>query len=115
MHVVLIEWSHKELKRLIRGVAWCVFLALRNGKHFVIQLIDLGAKVTSNFLMVNSTDYLITEYVRRRNGNSRYSERAFAQAIGLSPGFMNLLFKGKKQLSLARAADIAHRLNWTES
>lgn len=65
--------------------------------------------------MISSVDFLMAEYVRRKNDNSRYSERAFAQALGLSPGFLKLLFQGKKQLSLARAQEVALRLQWTES
>lgn len=65
--------------------------------------------------MINSVDFLMAEYVRRKSDNNRYSERAFAQALGLSPGFLKLLFQGKKQLSLARAQEITHRLQWTEA
>lgn len=65
--------------------------------------------------MTSSIDFLMAEYIRRKNDNSRYSERAFAQALGLSPGFLKLLFQGKKQLSLARAQEITLRLQWTEA
>jgi uncharacterized protein (TIGR02147 family) len=60
-------------------------------------------------------DLMIAEYIQRKNHNSRYSERAFAQAVGLSPGFLKLLFQGKKQLGLPRAKEIAGRLNWNQS
>jgi len=65
--------------------------------------------------MTNSTDFLMAEYVRRKDDNGRYSERSFAQALGLSPGFLKLLFQGKKHLSLARAQEITLRLQWTEA
>lgn len=65
--------------------------------------------------MISPVDFLMAEYVRRKNDNSRYSERAFAQALGLSPGYLKLFFQGKKQLSLARAQEVALRLQWTES
>lgn len=65
--------------------------------------------------MNSSVDFLISEYVRRKNDNNRYSERAFARALGLSPGFLKLLFQGKKQLSLARAQEVTFKLDWTES
>lgn len=65
--------------------------------------------------MTNSTDFLVAEYVRRKSSNSKYSERAFAKAVGLSPGFLKLLFQGKKQLSFSRANEVAHNLKWTES
>lgn len=64
--------------------------------------------------MISSTDFLIAEYVRRKGDNSHYSERAFAGALGLSPGFLKLLFQGKKKLSFPRAQEIAHKLQWTE-
>ncbi len=59
-------------------------------------------------------DILAGEYAQRKNSNDRYSERAFAQSLGLSPGYMKLLFQGKKRLSLARAQVLANRLGWTE-
>jgi uncharacterized protein (TIGR02147 family) len=65
--------------------------------------------------MISSVDFLMAEYIRRKNDNSRYSERAFAQALGLSPGFLKLLFQGKKQLSFDRAKEITLRLQWTEA
>jgi len=65
--------------------------------------------------MFNSVDFLMAEYVLRKNDNDRYSERAFARDLGLSPGFLKLLFQGKKQLSLARAQEVTQRLQWTEA
>jgi uncharacterized protein (TIGR02147 family) len=56
-------------------------------------------------------DLLIREYVSRKQMNARYSERAFAQMLGLSPGFLKLLFQGKKQLGIERAKEVASRLN----
>jgi uncharacterized protein (TIGR02147 family) len=64
--------------------------------------------------MTSATDFLMAEYVRRKNSNNRYSERSFAQALGLSPGFLKLLFQGKKQISLERARQVSYRLQWTE-
>lgn len=59
-------------------------------------------------------DLLVAEYISRKAVNSRYSERAFASAVGLSPGFLKLLFQGKKKLSVARAQEVASRLNFRE-
>ena len=59
-------------------------------------------------------DLLFTEYLDRKLINGRYSERAFAQALGLSPGFLKLLFQGKKHLSFERSKEIAGKLRWTE-
>ena len=59
-------------------------------------------------------DLLAGEYAQRRNSNELYSERAFARTLGLSPGYLKLLFQGKKRLSLLRARDVVARLNWTE-
>ncbi len=60
-------------------------------------------------------DLLILEHIRRKNINARYSERAFAKSLGLSPGFLKLLFQGKKNISQSRAKIVADRLNWTQS
>lgn len=59
-------------------------------------------------------EILISEYLQRKALHPRYSERAFAQTLGLSPGFMKLLFQGKKRLSFERAKIISLRLNWNE-
>ncbi len=60
-------------------------------------------------------DLVISEYVRRKNSNLHYSERAFARDLGVSAGFLKLLFQRKKQLGFERAKDIALRLNWAAS
>lgn len=57
---------------------------------------------------------LKTEYLQRRTANVRYSERAFAQAVGLSPGFLKLLFQKKRNLGVTRAHEIVSRLNWSQ-
>lgn len=65
--------------------------------------------------MTSSNDFLISEYIRRKSDNNRYSERAFAKSLGLSPGFLKLFFQGKKHLSFMRAREIAFRFQWTEA
>lgn len=63
----------------------------------------------------NYVDLILEEFSRRRNANFRYSERAFARDIGVSPGFLKLVIQRKKNLSLERAKSVAIRLGWTES
>ena len=58
---------------------------------------------------------LIGEYVERKAFNQNYSERAFARSLGLSAGFLKLLFQGKKNLSLDRAKAISDLLEWNGS
>lgn len=58
-------------------------------------------------------DFLLKEYFLRRNKNSSYSLRAFANHIQLSPGFLSLLLNGKKNISLNTAGKIASNLKWT--
>ncbi|MGZ3723708.1 MAG: DUF4423 domain-containing protein, partial [Bdellovibrionales bacterium] len=59
-------------------------------------------------------EFLQEELLNRKVRNPVYSERAFARALGLSPGFMKLLFQRKKNLSAARASEVALRLSWSE-
>jgi uncharacterized protein (TIGR02147 family) len=60
------------------------------------------------------TDLLKQAYIDRKRRNPSYSERAFARDIELSPGFLKLLFQGKKSISIRRAEAISRKLNWTE-
>jgi hypothetical protein len=60
-----------------------------------------------------SSDFLLREFVDRKTKNTRYSERAFARAAGVSPGFLKLVFQGKRSLSLEKARAVADRLGWT--
>lgn len=59
-------------------------------------------------------DWLKKEFLERRSRNFRYSERAFAATLGLSPGFLNLIFQRKKNLSASRAKEVAKQLNWSD-
>src|SRR5688572_11978959 len=59
-------------------------------------------------------DFMKAEIMSRKARNPGYSERAFARAAGLSPGFMKLVFQRKKNLSLRRAGEVASRLSWNE-
>ena len=61
------------------------------------------------------TDFLKEELVIRQSSNALYSERAFAASIGLSPSFFKLLLQKKRNLSVQRAADVAHSIGWDET
>ena len=66
--------------------------------------------------MQNSyVDLLIDEYIQRKNVHKAYSERAFARSLGLSAGYLKLLFQGKKNLSFSRAKVLGNKLDWSES
>lgn len=60
-------------------------------------------------------DLLVNEYLQRKNLDKRYSERAFARSLGLSAGYLKLLFQGKKNLSFQRAQIVGEKLDWAES
>ncbi|MGK0367518.1 MAG: hypothetical protein ACI9QD_000654 [Thermoproteota archaeon] len=63
--------------------------------------------------MMNCTTYsqfLNKELVKRVTKNPRYSQRAFAKYLGLSPGEMSELLKEKRPLSLKSALKIAQSL-----
>lgn len=69
-------------------------------------------------LSMNSCQqFLSSEYARRRQVNARYSQRAFARQIGLSPGELSEVISGKRRLSLKSALRIARSLglNSTET
>lgn len=63
---------------------------------------------------INYVDYLKNEINQRKQKNFRYSERAFARDLGISPGFLNLLLSGKKSLSAERGLELAKKLSWSE-
>ncbi len=65
-------------------------------------------------MMQTSSEWLVDEFVSRKRKNFRYSERAFAKSVGLSPGFLKLLFQGKRALSMTKAKEVANRLGWSE-
>ena len=90
------------------------FFTIWKTLYFPIYCLSSNADATPLDMNSGYVDLLINEFVQRRTSNARYSERAFAQSLGLSPGFLKLLFQGKKQLGLPRAKEIANRLNWTE-
>src|SRR5687768_7986409 len=61
--------------------------------------------------------FLIQELERRQKINPRYSLRAFAKHMGLSPGELSEILKGKRKLSIKSAVRVSKALglNVTES
>jgi uncharacterized protein (TIGR02147 family) len=51
--------------------------------------------------------YLSEELSRRMKSNPRYSQRAFARQLGMSPGELSEVLKGKRKLSLKSALRVA--------
>ena len=52
------------------------------------------------------------ELQRRRSHNSRYSLRAFARDLRLSPSYLSEVLAGKHHLSKARAEDLVGQLRF---
>jgi uncharacterized protein (TIGR02147 family) len=65
----------------------------------------------------SSKQFLNEELARRQKTNPRYSLRAFARHVGLSPGELSELLRGKRKLSLKAAVRVAKSLalNQTET
>ena len=66
-------------------------------------------------MSVTSIEMLKQEFVDRKERRPQYSERAFARDLGLSAGFISLLFNHKRSLSPTMALKISQLLNWSES
>jgi uncharacterized protein (TIGR02147 family) len=62
--------------------------------------------------MIDYRDLLETQYERRSKADPRYSRRAFARDLELSPSQLSEVMKGVHGLSPAKAADIAERLQF---
>lgn len=58
----------------------------------------------------NYRDFLSAELVRRIRHNPRYSQRAFARQLRLSPGELSELLRGKRKLSLRSALRVSKNL-----
>jgi uncharacterized protein (TIGR02147 family) len=65
--------------------------------------------------MDSAQKFLAQEYARRRQVNSRYSQRAFARQVGLSPGELSEILSGKRKLSLKSALRIAKSMGLTST
>src|SRR4051812_37760608 len=59
--------------------------------------------------------FLGEELARRIGNNPRYSQRAFARQLGMSPGELSEILRGKRSLSLKSALKIARSLGLNSS
>jgi hypothetical protein len=57
---------------------------------------------------------LSRELAKRKNKNSRYSMRAFANALGLDPSALSRILSLKQELSLQCCIKICQRLHFSE-
>lgn len=58
----------------------------------------------------NIQDFLSSELTRRVKVNPRYSQRGFARSLGLSPGELSEILRGKRRLGLKAALKVASAL-----
>jgi uncharacterized protein (TIGR02147 family) len=58
----------------------------------------------------NYIDFLQAQLIKRIKLNSHYSQRAFAGALGLSPGTLSEIMSGKRKLTYKNALKIAGKL-----
>jgi uncharacterized protein (TIGR02147 family) len=74
----------------------------------------LGEKQISMLMdAISPRDFLAEELARRTQANPRYSQRAFARQLGLSPGELSEVMRGKRALSVRSALRIAASLGFT--
>src|SRR5690349_17881631 len=59
--------------------------------------------------------FLMTEFLQRQARNRRYSLRAFARSLALSPSRLSDYVNGRGGLSAQRAIEAADRLSLSES
>jgi uncharacterized protein (TIGR02147 family) len=62
-----------------------------------------------------SSELLLEELSNRTRNNPRYSLRAFARLLEMSPGALSEILKGKRPLSVKLAHQMADRLGWSEA
>lgn len=55
-------------------------------------------------------DFLLSELANKTKVNPLYSQRAFAKFLGVSPGSLNEILKGKRKLSLKAAIKMSKKL-----
>lgn len=58
-------------------------------------------------------EFILSSYQRKRRNNSRYSLRAFARDIAISPSRLSEVMAGKGQLSAEKAKQIAKKLKFS--
>jgi uncharacterized protein (TIGR02147 family) len=59
-------------------------------------------------------DFLNATFLKKSQENPKFSLRAFARKLGLSPGSLHSLLTKKKRLSVERSHEIAEKLQLTE-
>ncbi|MGZ5280223.1 MAG: TIGR02147 family protein, partial [Pseudobdellovibrionaceae bacterium] len=63
--------------------------------------------------LFSAKDLLQTELRSRQKKNHAYSLRSFAQALGVSPSYLSLIFKGERRLTQTKARSIGQKLSWS--
>jgi transcriptional regulator with XRE-family HTH domain len=64
---------------------------------------------------LNYPKLLVDEFnARAANRKGTYSLRAFARDLSLSPGYLSLVLRGYRRLSLATAYRICEKLGWPQ-
>lgn len=58
--------------------------------------------------------FLQDEFLKRKAGNARYSMRAFAKSLGMSPSYARMVLKGQRSIALASVRPLSRKLNWPE-
>lgn len=59
--------------------------------------------------------WIINELKSRQQKNSKYTLRAFARDLNLSPAYLSQIIQGKKMISLHRVQDISQKLNLSDN
>jgi uncharacterized protein (TIGR02147 family) len=84
-------------------------------EHIVPKTVVIGPLVGDNsmhmILEARSVPQFLSEELQRRlKSNPRYSQRAFSRQLGLSPGELSEILRGKRGLSLKSALRIGNSL-----
>lgn len=69
---------------------------------------DIATSVTWQALLQD-------EFLRRKGVNPRYSMRAFAKTLGVSPSYACMVLKGQRSISLSSARSISTKLKWPKA
>jgi uncharacterized protein (TIGR02147 family) len=83
--------------------------------HFDYQRLEQAEQFVDALPMKgteHASTYLREELLLRMQRRPRYSQRAFARDLGVSQSFLSLALKGERRFSMAKARDIALRLDW---
>ena len=72
--------------------------------------VSLSHMEASQHQFISVSSYLREKLTSYQKTNPRYSLRAFAQKLGISPGGLVQIFSGQKKLSVERAYEVANNL-----